>query len=77
MKKKVMKCPHCGDEWEYQYIVDHGNNRSIVTLNYDFIEEGQECTCYKCHARYKVIATEPSDVRMDDFIYNVWRHCKM
>ena len=71
-----MKCPHCGDTWEYEMVVDHGT-KCIVTKNYDFIEDGQECTCFKCHAHYKMNITSPSDVKMDDFIYNVWRHCKM
>lgn len=77
MKKNTFKCPHCEDEWEILMVVDHGNNKCIVTPNYSFIENGQDCVCYKCHAHYTMKITTPSDIKMDDFIYNVWRHCKM
>ena len=77
MENKIYKCPHCGDEWEYKMIVDHGSGKSVFTKANNFIEEGQDCVCYKCHAHYTMKITRPSDVKMDDFIYNVWRHCKM
>lgn len=77
MKNKTIKCPHCGDEWSYLYKVDYEDNKCVVTSNYDFINEGQECTCYKCHATYYLKTNEPADIRMDNFVYNVWRHCKM
>ena len=73
----MFKCPNCGDKWEYNFIVDHGSGKCIVTENYTFIEEGQNCICYKCHTPYNMQITSPSDIKMDDFIYNVWRHCKM
>jgi hypothetical protein len=77
MKNKTFKCPNCGDTWEYEMVVDHSGKKCVVTKNYDFIEDGQDCTCFKCHAHYQMKITSPSDVKMDDFIYNVWRHCKM
>lgn len=77
MIKKTIKCPNCGDTWEYNMVVDHGNGRVLVTKDYHFLEEGQECTCFKCHKPYRLEINSPSDIKMDDFIYNVWRKCKM
>ena len=72
----MYKCPCCGDTWEYNLIVDHGNGKCIVTKDFKFIEEGQDCVCYKCYAHYNLVITNPSDIKMDDFIYNAWRNCK-
>ena len=76
MKEYIYKCPHCGDTWKYIMVVDHESGKSIVTKNYNFIEEGQECTCYKCGNRYNMDITNSSDVKMNDFIYKSWKNCK-
>jgi transcription elongation factor Elf1 len=77
MSRKIFKCPHCGDEWEYETIIDHGDNKCLVTKNYEFLEEGQDCVCYKCHNHYRMTITSQPDMIMKDFIYYAWRRCRM
>ena len=77
MIKKEIKCPHCNDTWEYEMIVEHSCNKCVVTKDFNFIEDEQDCVCYKCHNHYTMKITSSADIKMDDFVYNAWRHCKM
>ena len=77
MTKKEIKCPHCNDIWEYEMIVEHNGNKCVVTKDFNFIEDEQDCVCFKCHTHYPIKITSPADIKMDDFIYLLWRHCKM
>ena len=77
MTKKEIKCPHCNDIWEYEMIVEHNGNKCVVTKDFNFIENEQDCVCFKCHTHYPMKITGPADIKMDDFIYLLWRHCKM
>ena len=74
MNNKI-KCPYCGDEWEYKFIIDHENGKAVVTKDFHVLEEGQECICYKCFGHYKLILDKATN-RMFDFVYRSWRNVR-
>jgi len=74
MNNKI-RCPYCGDEWTYNFIVDHESGKAIVTEDFHIIESWQECTCYKCFNKYRPVIGEAT-FNMWDFVYQAWRHVK-
>lgn len=73
--KKEITCPHCGDTWKYKLVVDHEDGKSLITDTYGTVEEGQVCTCFKCHKQYTINFPDP-DLNMYPFVYRAWRTVK-
>lgn len=76
-RNNKITCPHCQDVWQYKMVIEHGNNKSLVTDDFHILEDNQICTCFKCHGQYTLKITTPPSISVDDFIYQAWKHCKM
>ena len=73
---KIIKCPYCGDTWEYFYILDNSEKKVIVTKDHDYIEDGSECTCFKCGGKYKITIKGEPERYLAKFVYDALRRCK-